>query len=141
MPTFNRRLSCAVITATMLFPVAGMAQQEQPGPNQPQVQQPYRHHKGRGKHHRRGMGKMAQRLNLNDQQKQQFQQIRQQSKQQALAIRNDNSLTDADKKQKLQALHKQNREQMVGVLTPEQKEQLKQMREERRKNRSERNPA
>ena len=134
MTTFHRRLFFAVITASMLLPMAGMAQQEQPGQTQPHAQEQGRPHKGHGRHHGRGMGKMAQRLNLSDQQKQQFQQIRQQGKQQALAIRNDSSLSDADKKQKLQALHKQNREQMMGMLTPEQKEQFKQMREERHKN-------
>ena len=63
-----------------------------------------------------------------------MQQLQQQNKEQAKAIHNDSSLSDADKKAKLKDLHKQSQEQMKGLLTPEQKEQMTQMRQEHRKN-------
>lgn len=82
---------------------------------------------------RNGMAALAQKLNLTDQQKQQFRQIAQESRQQAVSVRKDSSLSDADKKAKLQEVRKQAHLKMFAVLTPEQKEQLKQMREERKK--------
>jgi len=133
-----RRMLSAVITACMFLPVAGIAQQEQQG--QPPVQQNDQAQTGKaghyGKHkgHERGMAMMAEKLNLTDQQKQQMQQLRQQNKEQAKTIRDDKSLSDADKQAKLKELHKQAHEQMMGLLTPEQKEQMKQMRQEHRKN-------
>lgn len=76
------------------------------------------------------MEMLARKLNLTDAQRQQFREISQRSRQQVMSIRNDSSLTDDQKKDKLQALRKQSHQEMFGVLTPEQKEQLKQMREQ-----------
>ena len=50
-----------------------------------------------------------------------------------MAIRQDSSLTNDQKKQKMQALRKESHRQMFSVLTPEQKEKLKQMREQHKK--------
>ena len=79
------------------------------------------------------MQMLAQKLNLTDTQKQQFRQIGQQMRQQGMAIRNDSSLTDDQKKEKMQGLRKQSHQQMFGILTPEQKDQLKQLREQHKK--------
>ena len=79
------------------------------------------------------MALLAQKPNLTDEQKQQFQQIGRQTWQQTQTIRQDSSLSDAGKKQKLQELHKQANQQRLGLLTAEQKEQLKQLREQRKK--------
>ncbi len=79
------------------------------------------------------MQMLAQKLNLTDAQKQQFQQIGQQMRQQGMAIHNDSSLTDDQKKEKMQSLRKQSHQQMFAILTPEQKDQLKQLREQRKK--------
>lgn len=76
---------------------------------------------------------LAKRLNLTPEQRQQFRQIGRKTKQQAGAIRGDSSLSDADKKQKLQDLRKQTMQQRMAVLTPEQQDELKKIREERRK--------
>jgi Spy/CpxP family protein refolding chaperone len=81
----------------------------------------------------RGMQMLAKKLNLTDDQKEQFRKIHQDTMQQAKSIRSDNSLSDEQKHERLQQLHKQAHQQMFAVLTPEQKDQLKQMREERRK--------
>jgi Spy/CpxP family protein refolding chaperone len=125
----------AFIAACLALP-AGLSAQQQDSPAQPNSQG----NGGRGSMGRRQGGEMIKKLNLTDDQKQKFRQIRQQGMQQAKAIRNDSSLSEADKKQKLQELHKQNMEQVMGILTPEQKEQLKQMREERRKNQKSADP-
>src|SRR5215467_7006684 len=79
---------------------------------------------------RQHMEMLAKKLNLTDAQRQQFREIGQHARQQVMSIRNDSSLTDAQKKEKVQALRKQSHQEMFGVLTPEQKEQLKQMREQ-----------
>ena len=134
-----RRILSAVITASMLLPVAGMAQEQQA---QPPAQQNQQAPTGKARHHgkhkgERRMAMMAQKLNLTDQQKQQMQQLRQQNMEQAKTIRNDSSLSDADKKDKLKALHQQSHEQMMGLLTPEQKQQFEQMKQEHQKNKGE----
>lgn len=87
----------------------------------------------RGAQQRKNMNELAQKLNLTDDQRAQFQKIRQNSMKQARAIRSDSSLSDEQKKQKMGDVRKQSHQQLFGILTPEQKEQLKQMREERKK--------
>jgi len=115
----------------LLLPFSAQAQQsqDQPRPNAPRGRAWGR----RGAAGRNGMAALAQKLNLTGQQKQQFRQIGQESHQQAVSVRSDSSLSDADKKAKLQEVRKQAHLKMFAVLTPEQKEQLKQMREERKK--------
>lgn len=82
---------------------------------------------------RQRMEMLARKLNLTDEQRQQFQKIGQHMWQQSRSIHNDSSLTDEQKRGKLQALRKQSHIEMFSVLTPEQKEQLKQLREQQRK--------
>lgn len=78
------------------------------------------------------MEELAQKLNLTDDQKKQFQQIRQNTMQQGRSIRSDSSLSHDQKQEKMLALRKQSHQEMFKVLTPEQQAQLKQMREERK---------
>lgn len=92
---------------------------------------PWAHRGGRGQD--RHMQMLAQKLNLTDVQKQQFQQIGRQMRQQGMAIHNDSSLTGDQKKEKMQGVRKQAHQQMFAVLTPEQKDQLKQLREQHKK--------
>ncbi len=87
----------------------------------------------RGAQQRKNMAELAQKLNLTDDQKAQFQKIRQSSMQQAKAIRSNSSLTDEQRKQKMLDLHKQSHQQMFGILTSDQKQRLKQIREEHKK--------
>ncbi|HKD81590.1 MAG TPA: hypothetical protein VKH81_17995 [Candidatus Angelobacter sp.] len=82
---------------------------------------------------RQHMAMLAQKLNLTDAQKEQFQQISQTMFRQGMAIRRDSSLTEEQKKERIQALRKHAHQEMFGVLTQEQKEQLKQMREQQQK--------
>jgi protein CpxP len=101
-------------------------------------------HRGRRMRHGRsgqGMGWLAQKLNLTDQQKQQFRDIHQKSMEQARAVRNDSSLSADQKRDKMRELRKQQHQQMFSVLTPEQKDQLKQLREQRKKQMQEKGKA
>jgi Spy/CpxP family protein refolding chaperone len=137
MSHFCKRFFMIAAAVCVLLPLGAMAQQEQGtaqgqgGSDQTGQQTPGR--MGRGARYRHAQRMLAKRLNLTDDQKQQFQQIGRKARQQAEAIRNDSSLSDADKKQKLQDLRKQTMQQRIGVLTPEQQEELKKIREERRK--------
>jgi NCAIR mutase (PurE)-related protein len=79
------------------------------------------------------MAMLAQKLNLTSAQKEQFQQIGRDMRKQGIAIRQDSSLTNDQKQEKMQAMRKQAHQKMFSVLTPEQKEQLKQMREQHQK--------
>lgn len=113
-----------------LLPISALAQdngqtQTQPGQGRPGMEQRRRN--------RQRMAFLAQKLNLTDDQRQQFQKLHQQAAQQARAIHNDSSLTDEQKQAKMQELHKQTRGQMMAALTPEQQEKLKQLWQERRK--------
>jgi Spy/CpxP family protein refolding chaperone len=139
MQRFIYRILFAGLTSLLLMPVAGMAQvqssgQGQSGPAQTAGQTAGR--QGRfaaGQRQRQHMAMLAQKLNLTDAQKEQFQQIGKDMRKQGMAIRQDSSLTDEQKKEKMQALRKQSHQQMFSILTPEQKEQLKQMREQHKK--------
>jgi Spy/CpxP family protein refolding chaperone len=104
-------------------------QQAQPG-NQDQQGPHRRGPRARRAARRHGMEELAQKLNLTDDQKKQFQQIRQNTMQQAKSIRGDSSLSQDQKQEKMLALRKQSHQEMFKVLTPEQQAQLKQMREE-----------
>ena len=82
---------------------------------------------------RQHMAMLAEKLTLTDVQKEQFQKINQETRKQAMAVRQDSSLSDDQKKEKMQALRKQAHQQMFGVLTQEQKDKLKEMREQHKK--------
>ncbi|HEY2114659.1 MAG TPA: hypothetical protein VGJ51_06195 [Candidatus Angelobacter sp.] len=141
MHRFIHRILYAVVTAVLLLPVTGQAQdqgkdQGQSSPSQNDGQTTGRQGRGRfasAQRERQHMAMLAQKLNLTDAQKEQFQQIGRDMRKQGMAIRQDSSLNNDQKKEKMQALRKQAHQQMFGVLTPEQKEQLKQMREQHKK--------
>jgi len=82
---------------------------------------------------RQHMAMISEKLGLSDQQKAQFQKIARDTRQQATSIRQDSSLNDDQKKEKIQALRKQQHQQMFTVLTDEQKQKLKEMREQHMK--------
>lgn len=65
-------------------------------------------------------------LNLSKDQQKQVDQIRADARKQKDAVNNDNSLTADQKQEKLKAIEKDSKTKMSNVLTPEQKQQLKQ---------------
>ena len=87
---------------------------------------------GQGKAHRgAGLKKLGDALGLSDAQKAQIKTIMQSAQQQAKAIKADTSLTPEAKKAKMQELGKSARQQSLAVLTPEQREKLKALRQQR----------
>lgn len=76
-----------------------------------------------------GKGKeMAAELNLTAEQQEKMKTIRSSYKPKMQALRNDASLTQDQKKEKVKDLMKQQQEEMKTVLTPEQQEKMKSMR-------------
>ncbi|HWR17867.1 MAG TPA: hypothetical protein VN577_23765 [Terriglobales bacterium] len=90
---------------------------------------------GKGMHGRHGQGNqlqmMAKKLNLTQQQQDQLKPIFEQTRQQAQAIKNDSTLTQQQKQEKLKALRENTHSQVQTILTPEQQQQMSQMREQR----------
>jgi periplasmic protein CpxP/Spy len=143
MAKFFHRILFTALTSVALLPLAVQAQQQDPGQSgqtQNSAQPNGTQRRGRmagGQH----MAMLAEKLHLTDAQKEQFQQISKDMRHQGMAIRQDSSLTADQKKEKMLALRKQAHQQMFAVLTPEQKDQLKQMREQHKKDQSKDKPA
>jgi len=78
-------------------------------------------HKNMGQ---KGHHQMKADLNLTDAQKSQMKENNEIMKQQREAIKNDVSLTDTQKKEKMQQLHKAQKEKMNSILTPDQKAKM-----------------
>src|SRR5690349_4224302 len=133
-PLIHRTL-LAALTTLLAWPGAMPAQPRQdPGQdaqaqsdNQTGAQQGPRRRAGAMQRQRQHMAMLAEKLNLTDAQKKQFQEINQEMRKQGMAVRQDSSLNDEQKKAKMQELRKHSHQQMFGVLTPEQKEKLKQL--------------
>ena len=81
--------------------------------------------------HERGEGRFAG-LNLTEDQKTQVKKIHEDAKAKADAVMANTSLSDADKQAKVKHIHHMAMRQTRGVLTPEQRAQLKANRNERR---------
>ena len=137
MPKLTHRILFAALISVILLPMAVQAQQQvqNSDPSQPpsSAQPNGGQRRGRMAGGQQHMAVLAQKLGLTDAQKEQFQQIGRAMWKQGAAIRQDSSLTEDQKKEKIQAARKQAHQQMFAVLTPEQKEQLKQMREQHKK--------
>lgn len=80
--------------------------------------------------HREGRG-TYQELDLTTEQQAKLKEIRTDFRTKAETLRNDAALTDAQRKEKLQELHKAQKEDMKTVLTKEQQEKLELLRKER----------
>lgn len=133
MQRFCHHLVMAALTSLMLMPL-GMQAQDQSKDQSSQTGVPQSvGRRAAAQRQRQHMAMLGEKLNLTDAQKAQFQQITKDMRKQGMAIRQDSSLTDDQKKVKMQELRQQSHKQMFSVLTPEQKEKLKQMREQHRK--------
>ena len=75
---------------------------------------------------------IAKQLHLTRQQEKQLIPIMRAEEPQLEAIRNDTSLSEVQKLQRLQAIHNQSNPQVKAILTPEQYQQLQEMRQQRR---------
>jgi len=130
MQRFCHRIVIAALASLMFIPLGIQAQeQSKDQSSQPQGSQ-WSGRRAAAQRQRQHMAMLAEKLGLTDAQKAQFKQINKDTRKQGMAIRQDSSLTDDQKKRKMQDLRKESHKQMFSVLTPEQKEKLKQMREE-----------
>lgn len=69
-------------------------------------------------------------LDLTQAQKDQMKKMREENKVQRDAIKNDQNLTEAQKSEKMKALHKSHKDGMSTILTKEQKEKMKTQRQD-----------
>jgi len=102
-----------------------LAQTAAPAP--PAQAAPAHPHRGGGR-----LQKLAAELNLTDAQKAQMKPILMSSRQQAQAIKADTTLTPDARKAKMKDLHKSANVQMMAILTPAQRTQLKAIRQQKR---------
>lgn len=124
------------LASLLLLPGSALAQQQPDKSSSGQTEDqgsPRQRRRGAMQRQRKHTAMLAEKLNLTDTQKEQFQKINQDTRKQAMSIRQDSSLSDDQKKEKMQALRKQAHQQMFGVLTPEQKDKLKEMRQQHMK--------
>ena len=84
---------------------------------------------------------LAQRLNLTDEQKQQWIQINRETGQKVRAARHDDSLSEDQMQAQLKEIHKQHNQQLFAVLTPEQQAQLKAFWEEQKQKQQQGKPS
>ena len=82
--------------------------------------------KGRAEGFKAGRGLQA--LNLTDQQKQELKPVFQSTHQQMQALRSDTTLTPEQKREKMKEIRQNQMSQMKSILTPDQLQQLHQMR-------------
>jgi len=80
-------------------------------------------------------------LNLTEDQKAQIKKIHEDAKAKADAVKANTSLSDADKQAKVKDIHRAAKKEVGGVLTPEQREQLRAKMRERRAERSQKQPS
>jgi protein CpxP len=138
MQRFCHQIAVAALTSLMLMPLSMQAQdlskdQGSQAQSGSQTDGPQWRGRAAAQRQRQHMAILAEKLNLTETQKVQFQQIGRDMRKQGMAIRQDSSLTEDQKKEKMQALRQQSHKQMFSVLTSEQKEKLKQIREEHKK--------
>ena len=72
---------------------------------------------------------MMKALNLTKEQKAQLKSFHKSKKQEREAIKNNAGLSNEQKKEKTEQLHKERHAKLESILTPAQKERMKQMRE------------
>ncbi len=97
-------------------------------------QQKGEHHDGdhRGGHHK---GMMFQKLNLSDAQKDQMKNLNNDFKTKMEALKKNDQMTMGDFKTQREALAKEHKSQMLAILTPDQKNQLEQLKKDEKANR------
>jgi len=133
MQRFCHRIAIAALASLMFLPLGIQAQEQSKDQSSQTANPPWQGRRAAAQRQRQHTAMLAEKRGLTDAQKAQFQQISRDMRKQGMTIRQDSSLTDDQKKQKMQELRKQSHKQMFSVLTPEQKEKLKQMREEHKK--------
>lgn len=100
-----------------------------------QLQKAREENRGRPGMKGKGMrGGMNTNLDLSKEQSAQMKTLRESSQKKIAAIRENQQLTDAQKKEQIMAVHKQQREDMKSILTPEQMKKMEGFRQGRTHN-------
>lgn len=110
-----------LITATLALATLGsaaIAQQAQPAPEPQQGSGLHQHHKAHDPH--KMAIRMSQRFNLSAEQTARLEPILVARKQKMDALRADQSLTPDARRAQFRAIHEETKEQLAGVLTPDQ---------------------
>lgn len=89
----------------------------------------------------RGTHSAWKQLNLTPEQRKQVKAIHEQRRSQLEELRNDTSLTDEQREQQTRQIRRDSRRQMLALLTPEQRANLREIVRERRMNRQSQAPA
>lgn len=124
----KNRLAIAALALTVGLPVFAQdtTQKKDAAPQGSAQQERAEKRRERGNDMRE---KMAKELNLTDAQKTQLRDLNQKDREQMQSIRNDSSLTQEQKKEKMQALRSSRQSQMSSILTPEQQQKWAQVKE------------
>lgn len=85
----------------------------------------------------RRLATLAQRLNLSADQKKQWAQINRETTQKIWAARRDESLNEGQMQAQLRKIHKEQKEQIMALLTPQQQDELKSFWEEQKQKQQE----
>ena len=124
-------LTAALAASMIAAGLPAVAQSATDSQNSTTQQQTANEGRHGGKHGDR-FARMAQKLNLSQDQQDKLKPILEKQRDQAKAIRNDSSLTQDQKKEKFQALRQDTMAQVNSILTPEQQQQWQQMRAKHR---------
>jgi len=142
-----KHLTIAALTlgaALMAAPVLGMAQDNSAAPaTTEQAPAQATGHRGHMRHAdpAKRLDWMSKKLNLTEDQKTKLQPIFNDEFQQMKAVREDNSLTREQKRDKMKQIHETFHPQVMAVLTPDQQQKLEQMRANREAKRGKRAPS
>ena len=128
---YSRLRASLLVTGAMLLacavPPAIRAQDSTQNPTQGQAAQGQEKHRGPD-------------LNLTDDQKAQMKKIHEDAKAQIEAVNSDSSLSAEQKKAKIGEIHRATRKQVDDMLTPEQRQTMKEWRKEHREERPAQQP-
>lgn len=89
-----------------------------------------------GNNKRKGMQRgqdFQKELGLSTEQQQKMEQLRNDFRNKFSSLRSDNSLTEDEKKERMQVMRKQQQDQMKSILTPEQIQKMESLRQQRNK--------
>jgi len=134
MNLFYKRILFAGAMACMFLPWAAAQNGDSQQSDRPAwARQP--------QHQQRRLALLAQKLNLTDEQKQQWMQIQRETAQKVRAARKDDSLSEEQMQARLKEIHAQQKGQVLALLSPEQQQLLKDFWEEQRqKQQTDKNP-
>ena len=113
-----------IVSLAVMIIAAISVNAQQPGQS---MKQPHQQH---FRHHGRGM--LAKKLNFSDQQKEQLKNINSDYHKKTMDLKKHDEITVKEFKSQMGALHKEHRAQLQALLTPEQKEQVAKMKQDRK---------